>query len=255
MKYFQPEILFHPIYHRNERNLKICTQTSNNHIPTRTNNTYQPIATINGIYRILTIDKDKTNKRTEQFPQNQGNVKTLTTHNIGTIFPITNQHLMIHHQATHIIKSSTYLYPSSSSSTASNVIDIKDTPRINVRKRTQHQLYYSTHYRSFNFPSPSNIHATTNKINDSEYRNNNSLISHHFKHNITNNPSPPYPSRVYIIKPTKHNTTTLKNNKNLSMPKINNNRQSQQITYLTKPILKSTKEFICSQIIRTNSNP
>ena len=162
---------------------------------------------------------------------------------------------MTHHQPTHIIKSSIDLYPSSPISTTSNTIDIKDTPQINFRKRTQHQLYYSTHYRAFQFPSSSNIYATTNKINDSEYRNNNSLISHHFKHNITNNPSPPYPSTLYIIKPTKHNTTTLKNNKNLSMPKINNNSQSLQITYLTKPILISTKEFICFQILRTNSNP
>ena len=122
-----------------------------------------------------------------------------TTHNLGTIFPITNQHLMTHHQPTHIIKSSIDLYPSSPISTASNTIDIKDTPQINFRKRIQHQLNYPTYYRPLHFPSPSHIHATTKKINDYEYKNNNSLLSHHFNHNIINNPSSPYPSKTQYI--------------------------------------------------------
>ena len=121
------------------------------------------------------------------------------THNLGTIFPITDQHLMIHQKPTHIINTSTDLYPSSSLSTTSNTIIIKDIPQINFRKRIQHQSYYPNHYYHLYFPSPSNIHATTNKINDSEYKNNNSLLSHHFNHNITNNPSPPYSSTIYIL--------------------------------------------------------
>ena len=85
------------------------------------------------------------------------------THNLGTIFPITDQHLMIHQKPTHIINTSTDLYPSSSLSTTSNTIIIKDIPQINFRKQIQHQLNYPTHYRPLQFPSPSHIHATTKK--------------------------------------------------------------------------------------------
>ena len=57
------------------------------------------------------MDRDKTNKPTQQLPKNQGSMNNHTTHNLGTIVPITNQHSMIHHQSTHIINSSAYLYP------------------------------------------------------------------------------------------------------------------------------------------------
>ena len=75
-------------------------------------------------------DKDKTNKPTQQIPKNQGNVNYHMTHNFGTLFPITNQHSMIHHKPTPSLD----LYPSSSISTASNKIDIKDKPQIYFRK-------------------------------------------------------------------------------------------------------------------------
>ena len=122
-----------------------------------------------------------------------------TIHNLGTIFPITNQHSMIHHQPTHIINSSTDLYQKNSISTASNTIDVKETPQINFRKRIQHQLHYPTHYHpfcNFHFRLES-IHQ--NKNNDYEFKNNNPLLSHHCNHNITINPFPPYQSTIYII--------------------------------------------------------
>ena len=62
INYLQPEILFHPIFKKNEDNSIICSQSSKNDITIHTNNSYQHIATINSINRILSIDQDKTTK-------------------------------------------------------------------------------------------------------------------------------------------------------------------------------------------------
>ena len=139
----QPRILFHPIYQSNEHNSTICSHSSKNNIPIHNNNSYQQIATINGINRLLIIENDKINKPQQQNSKAPDNVDNITTHNLCTIFSITNQHIMLNHQYNNIIKSQTAdIYPSSSSSTTSNSIEIKEATQLNFRKRIQHQLCY-----------------------------------------------------------------------------------------------------------------
>ena len=62
---------------------------------------------------MIITNKDKTKKSKQHTPKFQENVNNHMIYNLGTIFPITNQHIMINNQPTHILKySTTYLYVS-----------------------------------------------------------------------------------------------------------------------------------------------
>ena len=142
----------------------------------------------------------------------------LTTHNVGTIFPITSQHIMLNHQYNNIINSPTAdIYPSSSSSTTSNSIDIKESTQINFRKRIQHQLCYPKHYRLLNFSFTPNYHGINNNSNESEQKQNQSLLSQKSTTTITHIPSPPYQSTLYITQNNNHNHLTVEDDQNFTI--------------------------------------
>ena len=83
------------------------------------------------------MDKEKTDKPQQEKILSQDNVSNHVTHDLGTIFPIATQHLMINYQTAHLFNPSEVdIYPSSSSSSDSNTIYIKATNQLNNRKRT-----------------------------------------------------------------------------------------------------------------------
>ena len=168
-----------------------------------------------------------------------------TTHNIGTIFPVTNQHILLHHQYNNIINSpSADIFISSSSSTTFNSIDIKEVAHINFRKRIKHPLCYPKYCRPLKFSSPPNHHGINNHSNESEQHYNQFLLSQNFTNAITHISSPPYPSTIYIIQNNNHNKQIIEDDQNFTTLNLNYNSQSLPIPYSKKIIPKIT-ERIC----------
>ena len=180
----------------------------------------------------------------------------LTTHIVGTIFPIRNQHIMLNHQYNNIINSPTAdIYPSSSSSTASNSIDIKEVNQINFQKRIQHQLCYPKHYRLLNFSSTPNYHRINNNSNEFEQKHNQSLFSqkiyhYHNQHSFCS-------LSIQNIHHTKnnHNHLTVEDDQNFTILNLNHNSQSLYPILIRRAVCqKLMNAFIYILNIKINSN-
>ena len=180
----------------------------------------------------------------------------ITTHNLCTIFSITNQHIMLNHQYNNIIKSQTAdIYPSSSSSTTSNSIEIKEATQLNFRKRIQHQLCYPEYYRPINFSSPSNHHGINNNSNESELKHNESLLSQNPINTITHFPSPPCLSTIYITQNNNHNKQIVEDDQNFNILNLNHNHIVNQCPFLIRrtSYQKIMNAFICILNIKIKS--
>ena len=133
---------------------------------------------------------------------------------------------MLNNQYKNIVNSpSVDIYTSYSSRTTSNSIDIKETTQINFRKWIQHPSCYPKYYRPLNFLSPPNLHGINNNFNESEQNYKESLISQNSTNTITDIPSPPYPSTIYITQNNNHNEQIIKDDQNFTTLNLNPNSQ------------------------------